>query len=199
MPIRIRLTLAFTAVMALVLVAVGLFVYSRVGSDLQDALDTSLRTRADDLAATAVDPADSLAARDRLVASDESLSQVIGPDGRVQVGSPGFRQRPLLRGAELDRARQEPLFVDRDSVSGFDERVRLLARPADGRVVVVGATREDRDEALSSLRSVLLVGGPIALLLAALAAYGVATAAMSSARVRSDWLSASSRSDPTRE
>jgi two-component system, OmpR family, sensor kinase len=164
--------------MALVLVAVGLFVYSRVGSDLQEALDTSLRTRADDLAATAIDPGDALAARERLVASDESLSQVIAPDGHVQVGSPGFERRPLLRGGELDRARQGPIFLDRDSVAGFDERVRLLARPADGRVVVVGATREDRDEALGSLRSVLLIGGPVALLLAALAAYGVATAAL---------------------
>ena len=39
--------------MALVLVAVGLFVYSRVGSDLDTALDQSLRTRADDVAAIA--------------------------------------------------------------------------------------------------------------------------------------------------
>ena len=63
-------------------------------------------------------------------------------------------------------------------MSGFDERVRLLARPAGERLIVVGASREDRDEALSSLGSVLLVGGPVALLLAALAAYGVATAAL---------------------
>ena len=40
--------------MAVVLVAVGLFVYSRVGSDLDAALNTSLRSRADDLAAAAV-------------------------------------------------------------------------------------------------------------------------------------------------
>jgi two-component system, OmpR family, sensor kinase len=166
--------------MALVLVAVGLFVYSRVGSDLDAALDTSLRTRADDLAGTAAatrdDPAEPVLPR--LVESDESLSQVIGPDGGVDFGSPGFESRPLLDGGELARARRGPLFVDRDSVSGFDERVRLLARPADGGVVVVGATREDRDEALSSLGSVLLIGGPVALLLAALAAYGVATAAL---------------------
>jgi signal transduction histidine kinase len=177
-PIRVRLTLAFTAVMALVLVAVGLFVYSQVGSDLQSALDTSLRTRADDLAATAIDTDGAPAGQNRLVASDESLSQVIGPDGGVQFGSPGFQQRPLLRGAELSRARRGPIFIDRDSVAGFDERVRLLARQAGGRVVVVGATREDRDEALASLGSVLLIGGPIALLLAALSAYGVATAAL---------------------
>jgi two-component system, OmpR family, sensor kinase len=177
-PIRIRLTLAFTAVMAVVLVAVGVFVYSRVGSDLQSALDTSLRTRADDLAATAVNPGDALARQDRLVASDESLSQVIGPDGRVEFGSPGFARRPLLRGDELSRARSGAVFVNRDAVAGFDEHVRLLGRPAGGRVVVVGATREDRDEALGSLSDVLLVGGPVALVLAALAAYGVATAAL---------------------
>jgi signal transduction histidine kinase len=165
--------------MALVLVAVGLFVYSRVGSDLDAALDTSLRTRADDLAATAAagrDPVEQI--RPRLVESDESLSQVIGADGSVEFGSPGFENRSLLDGGELARARRGPVFVDRDSVLGFDERVRLLARPAEGRVVVVGATREDREEALASLGSVLLIGGPVALLLAALAAYGVATAAL---------------------
>ena len=165
--------------MAVVLVAVGLFVYSRVESDLDSALDTSLRTRADDLAATAATGRDPIErVRPRLVESDESLSQVIGTDGSVEFGSPGFEERPLLAGGELARARSGLLFVDRDSVSGFDERVRLLARPAGGRIVVVGATREDKDEALSSLGSVLLIGGPVALLLAALAAYGVATAAL---------------------
>jgi signal transduction histidine kinase len=56
--------------------------------------------------------------------------------------------------------------------------VRLLARPAGGRVVVVGASREDREETLASLRDVLLIGGPLALLASALAAYGLATAAL---------------------
>ena len=65
---RIRLTLAFTAVMAVVLLAVGLFVYSRVGSDLEAALDNSLRSRADDLAAVASDPGLGSPDQDRLVA-----------------------------------------------------------------------------------------------------------------------------------
>ena len=164
--------------MALVLLAVGLYVYSRVGSDLESALATSLRTRADDLAATAGNSGGVGADEGRFVEQDESLAQVIGQDGNVLYGSPGHEQRPLLRGAELAQARRGPLFFDRDSVSGFDERMRLFVRPADGRVVIVGATLEDRSEALSSLGSVLLVGGPVALLLAALAAYGVATAAL---------------------
>jgi len=177
MRVRTRLTLAFTAVMAVVLLAVGLFVYSRVGSDLDAALDNSLRSRADDLAALAGGGL-SASDQDRLVASDESLTQLIGPSGRVVYSSAGLGQRPLLRGAELARAKRGPLFVDRDSVAGFDERTRLLARPTDSGVVVVGATREDREEALSSLRTVLLTGGPIALLLAALAGYWLASAAL---------------------
>ena len=175
---RIRLTLAFTAVMAVVLLAVGLFVYTQVGSDLEAALDTSLRSRADDIAAVADSGGLGSADQDRLVARDESLAQVIGNDGSVVYSSPGLRDRPLLRGDQLARAEHGPVFVDRDSVAGFDERVRLLARPTDSRVVVVGATREDRDEALASLGTVLLTGGPVALLLAALAGYGLASAAL---------------------
>jgi two-component system OmpR family sensor kinase len=164
--------------MAVVLVAVGLFVYSRVGSDLDAALNTSLRTRADDLAATAASAAGTDRDRDRLVARDESLAQVIGPGGEVRYSSPGLGSTPVLSGDELARARRGPLFVDRDAVARFDEHLRLLAKPAGDRVVVVGATREDREEALSSLSDVLLVGLPVALLVAALAAYGVATAAL---------------------
>ena len=175
---RIRLTLAFTAVMAVVLVAVGLFVYSRVGSDLDAALDNSLRSRADDIAALAGGGRLSASDQDRLVASDESLAQLIGPGGRVVYSSAGLSSGPVLSKDELARAERGPLFVNRDAVAGFDERLRLLARPTDSGVIVVGATREDREEALSSLGTVLLTGGPIALLLAALAGYGLATAAL---------------------
>jgi two-component system, OmpR family, sensor kinase len=164
--------------MAVVLLAVGLFVYAQVGSDLQAALDNSLRSRADDIAAVAGSGGSSAADQDRLVASDESLAQVIAGDGSVEYSSPGLGDRPLLRGDELARARRGPVFADRDSVAGSDERVRLLGRPTDSRVVVVGATREDRDEALASLGTVLLTGGPIALLLAALAGYWLASAAL---------------------
>jgi two-component system, OmpR family, sensor kinase len=177
-PVRIRLTLAFTAVMALVLVAVGLFVYSRVGSDLDAALDNSLRSRADDIAALAGGGRLSASDQDRLVESDESLAQLIGPGGRVVYSSAGLRSGPVLSKGELARAERGAFFVNRDAVSGFDERLRLLARPTDSGVIVVGSTREDREEALSSLGTVLLTGGPIALLLAALAGYGLATAAL---------------------
>jgi signal transduction histidine kinase len=43
---------------------------------------------------------------------------------------------------------------------------------------VVGSSLEDRDESLASLAAVLLIGGPIALLLASLAGYGAAAGAL---------------------
>jgi two-component system, OmpR family, sensor kinase len=176
LPVRIRLTAAFTAVMAVVLLAVGGFVYARFDAELESALDQSLRTRADDLASVVGDP--DLASGDRLVEPDESLAQLLGRDGTVLGSSPGPSDRPLLSAAELERARRGPIFIDRDSAPGFDEHVRLLARPAGERIVVAGASREDREESLASLLTVLLSGGPIALLLAALAGYGLASAAL---------------------
>lgn len=58
------------------------------------------------------------------------------------------------------------VFIDRRSVPGLDEGARLLAtgvtHDARRAVLVVGATRENRAEALRSLRTALLLLGPIA-------------------------------------
>ena len=51
--LRARVTLAFTAVLALVLVAAGAFLYVRFSSDLQDQQDRGLRSRAGQLAGAA--------------------------------------------------------------------------------------------------------------------------------------------------
>ena len=45
-PIRLRVTLAFTIVMAILLTALGFFVYSRFESQLSEQVDQSLRTHA---------------------------------------------------------------------------------------------------------------------------------------------------------
>jgi heavy metal sensor kinase len=56
--------------------------------------------------------------------------------------------------------------------------VRVLGQPGRQGIVVAGASLEDRDEALAGLRRQLLIGGPIALLLASLAGYLLAGAAL---------------------
>ena len=63
----------------------------------------------------------------------------------------------------------------------LDLDARLLVAPPDESndlAVVVGATLDDRDETLSRLATLLLIGGPVALLLASLAGYWAAGSAL---------------------
>ena len=183
-PIRVRLTAVFALVMAALLAATGLFLYLRLGSALDGTIDQSLRGRADDVAALVRQSDSGLGAGSgtRLVEEEESFAQVLGRSGAVVDSTPLVGDRPLLTGAQLDRAAAETISVDRPGVPGSDDPVRLLATPVDGQegrvVVVVGASLEGRGEALGGLLTQLLIGGPIALLLASLAAYGLASAAL---------------------
>jgi signal transduction histidine kinase len=161
--------------MAIVLAAMGLFLYLRLGAALDRTIDQSLRERANDVGAL-VRQSDS-----RLAERGESLAQVLGPNGSIVDSTRGL-DRPLLTGSEIARAQGASIEIPSRDVAGSDEPARLLARPVDtqrGRVVVVvGASLEERGEALGSLLLALLIGGPVALLLSSLAGYGLAAAAL---------------------
>jgi two-component system OmpR family sensor kinase len=184
LPIRLRLTLAFTLVMALVLVATGLFLYLRLGHELDTSLNAGLGSRADAVTAL-VRQADSglgEGGTSSLAPPDENFAQVIGDNGAVLDSTPLLRDVPILDSEQLARARRGTIVLDLDAVPGGDDPVRVLATPVDAQgqrlVAVVGVSREGRTEALASLRTQLLVGGPIALLLASLAGYALAAAAL---------------------
>ncbi|MCW3012738.1 MAG: hypothetical protein JWO90_3142, partial [Solirubrobacterales bacterium] len=49
--VRVRVTLAFSGVMAMVLASTGLFLYVRLGSELDATIDQGLRARAGDVGA----------------------------------------------------------------------------------------------------------------------------------------------------
>jgi two-component system, OmpR family, sensor kinase len=178
LPLRIRLALVFSLAMTLVLAGAGWFAYDRVAGDLARNLDQQLRGRAQDLSAL-VRRGGSLRATDgRLVEQGESFAQLVSGDGRVVDATPPLGAESLLDSQELDRARDGAVFVDRPSVPGLDEPARMIAVPIDGRILVAGATRENRAETLSSLRDAFLIGGPVALLLATFAGYVLAGAAL---------------------
>lgn len=178
LPIRVRVAAAFALAMAAVLAASGAFVYAKLGADLAHALDQDLRLRAQDLRALAREPGDSLAADSsaHLVEAGESFAQLLAPGGRVLDSTASVRGAPLLPASALADARGGPAFFDRDSVRGLNEPARLLATPVtraggERAVLVVGATRENRAEALRSLRTELLIAGPLALVVATALGY----------------------------
>ena len=185
LPIRVRLTVAFAAAMALVLAASGLFLYLRVNAALDRTIDQGLAGRADDVAALvrATDPGLGQAQGRPLLERDESFAQVLAPNGAVLDSTPGLHERQLLTGQELARATRATVIVDRPPFPDADDPLRLLATPVEapgGRtvVVVVGASTEERAETLESLLAQLLLGGPLTLLAISLLGYLLAAAAL---------------------
>jgi two-component system OmpR family sensor kinase len=169
--------------MAVVLGAVGVFIYLRFAAELDLTINESLRSRAGDVAAL-VREADSglREGRQRLVGRGESFAEVLSSEGNVEDSSASVGDQVLLAPGELQRALHGPILLDRGALPGLQDQSRLLAVPvsANGQeqVVVVGTSTEARAESLTDLLQLLLLGAPVALLLASIAAYGVAAAAL---------------------
>ena len=184
LPIRLRLTAAFAVAMTVVLTATGLFLYLRLAASLDQAINDGLRTRADDVAALVRQSDTGLReGGDPVLAEQgESFAQVLTPAGALVDTTPQLGEAALLTTRELHRAAARAIFLDKRSVPGLDDPARLLAAPIEAQderlIVIVGAATEGRDEALEGLLAQLVVGGPIALLLASALAYTLAAAAL---------------------
>lgn len=113
---------------------------------------------------------------------DGTSAQVLDAQGRT-VARTGPDLAVLLSAAELDRATRGPIEIRRRPAPGGDDRaVRILATPVSAGGsrfrVLVGDRLDERDEVLRHLKVLLAVGGAVGLLIASLAAYGLAAAAL---------------------
>ena len=181
-----RLTLVFALVMAVVLAALGAFLYVRLGSSLDERIADELESRSAALA-TLVRTGEAAGVEPSLLRSEEGVVQVIRPDGTSVFPSGD----PVLDVEELEAARRASLTVER---GGF----RLRADPVGESVVVVGELLEDRDEALAALLTQLLVALPIALFVSSIVGYLVAGAALRPVEAMRVEAEAISASDPER-
>ena len=184
LPIRIRLTVAFSLAVSVVLASTGLLVYLRLQAELDRGARSALETRAADVAALVrrADPPFPGPGASVLQGSSESSAQILAASGTVLEATPSLAGTSVLSASELRRATSRALSIDRAVLPRVEEQLRLLARPirARGRllVVVVGTSLEDRDDALAGLRSQLLLGLPAALLLTTLGGYLLSGAAL---------------------
>lgn len=175
-PIKLRVTLVFAAVMAIVLAATGVFLHLRLKSELNGSIDSDLESRAHQLVGQirVKDRGLGEAARSLLDDRPDEFAQVLTRSGRLFDPRKQHTQ-PALPQRELKAARQGQVTVDLPALGRSDDPERLFAFPFlfEGQhlIAVVGASLDNRDEALDNLLTLLLIGGPIALLLASLAAY----------------------------
>jgi heavy metal sensor kinase len=178
LPIRLRVTLVFAAAMALVLLGVGALIYARFESDLDDELNRSLQSRGQDVA-TLLRESDT--SNEALDSRSIGFAQILSSRGPV-LDSTEPTLPAVLGAEELRRASRGPIFASREGLPGIEEGARMYAIPVKAHripsVVVVAASTENRDDSLDSLRTILLLAGPAALLLASLAGYVAVGAAL---------------------
>jgi len=171
LPIRLRLTAGFAAVMAVLFGGLAFGLYTSMSGALLDELDAGLRARA---AVLSADLPRVLNAGNRpaLIDRNETFTQIYDAGGNVVVFTPGYAN-PTLE-PDIVRRVLGTLTFER-SVSGVENVARILTvRVGDGasrKVVVVGASMSDRADALRQLVVFSAAGGPLALALASVAGW----------------------------
>src|SRR5271165_3206274 len=185
MPTRLRLTLVFAGTMLLVLAGTGLFVYLRFRAELDRTIDLNLRTQAAALMPL-IERSDAglaSAVQSPLFQGHETFVQVLDARGRILAATSELRKSALLTGSELAPALRHTQLVTRGATAPLPEGSRLLTAPvrtpSNGRgVLIVGATLDERASALSNLAVLLAIVGPLALIIASVAGYGLASAVL---------------------
>jgi signal transduction histidine kinase len=185
LPVRLRVTLVFALIVAVVLGATGLFLRLRLEHNLNQSIDRDLRTRADGLIALIRTGELHLGepVRSALRARGTSFAQVLTASGTLFEPGAQPSGRPLLTHSQAELARGGPLVLERSVVPGLGSqpaRLRATSFPFERRrlIVVTATSLEARDDALDSLTTLLLIGGPVALLLSSAAAYWTVGAAL---------------------
>jgi two-component system OmpR family sensor kinase len=170
-PIRVRLTLAFAAAMAVVLAAVGVFVYQRVARELLATVDQTLVGQAREETHTEGVDADT--------GSGRTFAQLFGPQGQLLRSQPR-NLRPIVgRRALAEALGGKRVWLNEQLPQRAGEwRVLVSAAPSGNRVAVLARSLEPRAESLDHLRHELVIFLPLALLAASLGGYALAAGAL---------------------
>jgi heavy metal sensor kinase len=172
-PLRLRVAGAFALTAVAALVGLGAFVYYRVEAALEHQARASLETRLDALAR--IPPAGQGEAVEAM--TGDSFAQVLGVDGAILASSPQLESLlapPPDLGREDAAAQQEVMLVGEDE----SEAAQLLMRRQGGRILVVGSARDEVEDALGGVLAQLVVGVPLAVVLASALGYVVAGSAL---------------------
>ncbi|MHB1570532.1 MAG: sensor histidine kinase [Solirubrobacteraceae bacterium] len=168
LPIRVRMTLIAAVAMGCLFTVLGVLLYIEFQSSINTSINDGLRARADALVAfsTKLPPSTRSGPAGTVRRPQDGFAQILSRDGAILVASAGHDRTPLLRPAELAIAAHRPFLIDRG------EDARLYAIPARGaRIVVVGVSLAQQQEAFITFNWELVAGIPTMLLLASTIAY----------------------------
>jgi heavy metal sensor kinase len=183
-PIRVRMTVWYLALLAFIITAVGAFVIIRLRADLIGATDRSLRPALEQIAAGY--RIEGLAEfRDKsasVLAGEQAATQILSPAGIViySFGDPVSRAPMLDRHAVARVVAGQPQLAS--GSLGRDSRFRVAARPVvrggQRQVVVAAVSLAPVDRSVDRVLTLLLLALPAALLATAAGGWWLARRAM---------------------
>jgi heavy metal sensor kinase len=189
LPIRVRLTAWYTAILVVVLAALGAYLLQRLRSDLTGDVDRGLRSRTTQIAAsfkgdgrTGEFAEISNSALSGLP-SGNSGAQLLSPTGALlDTSDDPLARQPLLNQAELAGVLAgHPLLVTRplgNPAAPYRVLARAVTDRGQPRALVLAASLAGIDGAVHRLLVILLTGGPIALLIASATGWWLASLAL---------------------
>ncbi len=183
LPIRVRMTAWYVALLAVIVAAVGAFLVLRLRADLTDAIDRALGPASDQIAAgyRVEGPPEFVDTARTTLSGERAAAQVLGPTGRVLVAS-GDRvaRAPMLTRADEATVLRGAAIVRTVRLGG--QRFRLAARPVDRRgqrqAIVAGQSLAGVERSVRRVLVLLLIAGPAALLATALGGWWLAGRAL---------------------
>lgn len=186
MSLKVRLALLFALGTALVIGLGGALFVHELGQALRGSVRSSLQSRAttylqrlgDQGGLNFQDPG-SVKAPGSGQPSADLILQVLGPGRSVVDTTAAAGRAPLISSSELRRARAGDVYVERNLASAGGSTL-LLATPATGSslVLVIGAPLDASTGAVEEVVAALAIAGPIAVILAGLAAWILARASL---------------------
>jgi two-component system, OmpR family, sensor kinase len=186
--IKVRLTVWYFALLALILTAFGTFVFLRLRSDLVHAVDQSLQSRAAQITLgyqqgdqNFQDVSD---ASLRGLVPNETAAQRLSPTGILldATGDPAITGRPMITPRETAAAVRGQPVLGSAGLGPHKEHTRLLALRLPGAagpsVLVLASSLEGVDSSIHRLLVLASTGIPVALLLAVLGGWVIAQRAL---------------------
>jgi heavy metal sensor kinase len=173
LPVRVRLTAWYAALLAVIIAALGAFVVLQLRDDLHDTIDREVRSGASHISRDYSDEGveDLRDAREdfRDVAGTVlpragAAAQVVDPDGDVVLAHGDVAtSAPLVPPEVRERALAGEALLLTVSLEPSDQHFRAMVAPVSGGVLIVAESLQSAEESVRRLLVLLLLAGPAAL------------------------------------
>jgi heavy metal sensor kinase len=185
LPIRIRMTVWYVALLAVIILAIGAFLVLRLRADLTEGIDRSLRPAAEQVARDyhlegAREMSDSAS---QVLKGERPAAQVLAPTGGVLAAhGDAVAMTPMLAAGHLPAVLRGEMLIESARLGRSGQRFRVVARRVvrkrKPQVLVAAVSLGPVDRSVDRVLLLLLLAGPAALLATAAGGWWLARRAL---------------------